>query len=92
MEDFRAFIAKKGVVFTPADFERDRPWIQERLREQLLITAYSKEESERMELQNDPEIHKAVESLPASKALLDKVHETVARQSKKTIVGAEARQ
>jgi len=92
MEDFRAFIAKKGVVFTPADFERDRPRIQERLREQLFITAYSKEESERMGLQNDPEIHKAVESLPSSKALLDKVHETVARQSKKTVVGAEARQ
>src|SRR5258708_16220654 len=92
MAEFRAFIAKKGVTFTPAEFERDRPWIQERLREQLFITAYSKEESERMELQNDPEIHKAVETLPASKALLDKVHETVARQSKKTIAGAEARQ
>jgi len=25
MEEFRAFIAKKGVVFTAADFERDRP-------------------------------------------------------------------
>jgi hypothetical protein len=33
--------------------------------------------------ENDPEVLKAIESLPASKALLDRAHAIVARQGKK---------
>ena len=84
MEDFRNFATRRGIQFTPADFERDRTWIRERLREELLITALSKEESDRVVFLNDPEVLKAIESLPASKALLDKAHDVVARQAKKT--------
>ena len=90
MDSFRAFLSQRGVAFTPAEFERDQPWIQDRLREELFITAFSKEESDRMILENDPEIHKAVDSLPSSKALLDKAHEIIARQSKKAAVATVA--
>src|SRR5581483_2155779 len=71
LENFRSFITERGVDFTPAEFERDRTWIRNRLREELFITAFSKEESDRLVLQNDPELAKAVDSLPSSKALFD---------------------
>lgn len=90
MDTFRAYLAKKGFEFTPGEFDRDRSWIADRLREEIFITAFSKEDSERMVLENDPEIHKGLESLPSSKALLDKAHEVLARQAKKP--AAEARQ
>ena len=83
MEDFRNFARRRGVQFTDADFEHDHDWIRERLREELFITAFSKEESDRVLFQNDPEVLKAIDSFPASRALLDKVHDVVARQSKK---------
>jgi carboxyl-terminal processing protease len=82
MEDFRNFARRRGVEFTSADFERDRSWIRERLREELYITAFSKETSDQVAFLNDPEVAKAVESLPASKALLQKSREVVAQQSK----------
>jgi hypothetical protein len=91
MEDFRNFAIRRGVEFTAADYERDRAWIRERLREELFITAFSKEESDKVAFQNDPEVLKAIESLPASKALLDKAHDVIARQAKKPQVSAEAR-
>jgi carboxyl-terminal processing protease len=83
MEDFRNFARRRGVQFTEADFQRDRDWIRERLREELFITAFSKEQSDRVLFENDPEVLKAIDSFPASKALLDKVHDVVARQTKK---------
>ena len=83
MEDFRNFAKRRGVQFTEADFQHDRDWIRERLREELFITAFSKEESDRVVFQNDPEVLKALDSFPASKALLDKAHDVVARQTKK---------
>ena len=77
LADFRAFAAKRGVVFTPAEFDRDRAWIRDRLREELFITAFSKEDSDRLAFQNDPEVLKGMGSLPASKAMLDRAHEIV---------------
>lgn len=89
MDSFRVYLIAKGFEFTTADYERDKAWVADRLREELFITAFSKEDSEHMVLENDPEIQKALESLPSSKALLDKAHEVLARQAKKPI--AEAR-
>ena len=79
LEDFRAFAAKRGAHFTPAEFERDRAWIQEHLREEIFITAFSKEDADRVKLDADIEVQKAVESLASSKALLQKA--IIARQS-----------
>jgi len=77
LDDFRAFAAKRGVAFTPADFERDRVWIRGRLREELFITAFNKEDSDRLAFQNDPEVLKGLSSLPASKTMLDRAHDIV---------------
>ena len=87
LNDFRAFAAKRGVSFTPAEFEHDRAWIRDRLREELFITAFSKEDSDRLAFQNDPEVLKGLNSLPSSKAMLDRVHELTA--GAKRIASAE---
>ncbi len=75
--DFRDFAAIRGVVFPRADFDRDQSWISERLREELFITAFSKEDADRLTFQNDPEVAKGYGSLPASKAMLDRAREIV---------------
>ncbi len=61
--------------FTPADFDRDKSFIRDRLREELYITAFSKEDSDRIALQNDPEVLRVLDQLPASKTMLDHLHE-----------------
>jgi carboxyl-terminal processing protease len=77
LADFRNFAAIRGVVFPRADFNRDESWIRERLREELFITAFSKEDSDRLTFQNDPEVAKGAGSLSASKAMLNRAHEVV---------------
>jgi hypothetical protein len=77
IEDFRTFATKRGVVFTSNEFDHERPWIRDRLREELFITAFSKEDSDRLTFQNDPEVLKGLGSLPASKTMLDRAHEIV---------------
>jgi carboxyl-terminal processing protease len=73
--ELRAFAVKRGLVFASADFDRDQAWIRERLREELFITAFSKEDSDRLEYQNDPEVARGNGSLPSSKAMLNRAHE-----------------
>jgi len=91
LESFRAFTTARGIDFTPSEFERDRSWILDRLREELFITAFSKEESDRVAYQNDPEVLKAIESLPASKALIEKARQIIARQPKKPAASEQVR-
>jgi|SRR5579871_967573 len=85
---FREFATKQGVLFPAEDWERDRAWISDRLREELLITAFNKDVSDQIALRNDPEVMRAMESLSSSKALLDRAHETLA--SKKSAATSEA--
>lgn len=80
MSAFRDYAAKRDVRFTPADFERDHDWITEHLREEFFITAFSKDAADRLALDNDPEIRKAVDALPQSKALLEKAKEVMAKR------------
>jgi len=89
MSDFSAFAAKRGVAFTPAEFDHDRAWIHDRLREELFITAFSKEDSDRLMFRNDPEVLKGMASLPASKAMLDHLHEFLASKKLASIQRAQ---
>ncbi len=77
---FRDLAVKRGLTVDPDDFKRDRAWITERMKEEFFITAFSKDDSERLALDNDAEIRKGVEALPQSKALLDKAKEIVAHR------------
>lgn len=80
LDAFRAYAAKRGVEERDDAFRGDRDWIREHLREELFVTAFSKEEAERVGLENDPELARALSSIPASRALLDKARQTMARK------------
>ena len=82
IDSFQAFLVKRDVVFTPEEFEHERNWVRDHLRYELLVTAISKEESDRVVLENDPEVLKAVDSLPAAKSLVQKA-QILAKQAKK---------
>jgi carboxyl-terminal processing protease len=82
MDEFREFAVKRGVKFLPGEYEHDKSWIQENLREWIFTTAFSKEDATRVALEVDPEVLKAIDSLPQSKALVEKAKSMVARQAR----------
>ena len=82
LEDFQTYATQHKVEFTPEEWNKDNSWISERLREELFITAFSKEQSDKVVLENDPELRRGVEALPSAKALLEKTKQTLAKQSR----------
>jgi carboxyl-terminal processing protease len=79
LDQLRAAAAKRGLVESDSDFTADKDWIREHLREEMFVTAFSKEEAERVGLENDPELAHALSAIPASRALLDKARQTMAK-------------
>jgi carboxyl-terminal processing protease len=71
VNDFHDYLQKNDVSFTEADFTENRQWVKEQLKREMYITAFSVEDSDRVKIEQDPEVAKAVEAMPKAKALLD---------------------
>lgn len=72
VNDFAAYLHKNGYEYTDVEFAENHQWIKDRLKQEMYITAFSLDDSERVRIEQDPEIAKAVEALPKAQGLLDK--------------------
>jgi carboxyl-terminal processing protease len=70
LERFREYLKTQPIPFKDADFDANKQWITDQLRVELLMRAYDKKTAVRAAMRDDPEVLKAVESLPKAQALL----------------------
>ena len=71
VNQFHEYLMKNGFEFTEADFTANHQWVKEQLKREMYITAFSWEQSVRVNIQQDPEIARAVESMPKAITLLE---------------------
>jgi carboxyl-terminal processing protease len=71
VNDFHDFLLKNKADFTEAEFTADHEWVKQELKREMYITGFSVDESRRVAVEQDPEVQKAVDSLPKAKALVD---------------------
>ena len=69
--EFHDYLVKQAYKFTEAEFTQDRDWMKRGLAVDMYITAFNKDESDRVLAQTDPEVERAVESMPKARALLE---------------------
>ncbi len=62
---------KNKFDFTEADFTADSAWVKQELKREMYITAFSYEDSQRVAIEQDPAVQKAMDSMPSAKKLLD---------------------
>lgn len=70
LQRFKEFLQKNQVTFTDAEFAASRDWMSERIRYEFNFRAFDRKTAERALWQNDPEVQKAIESMPKAEALL----------------------
>ena len=78
LERFRAYLKDRQIPFTDADFAANKDWIRDRIRYEFYFRAFDKNTANRAEWAADPEILKAIESLPKAEALLHAAQKTYA--------------
>jgi carboxyl-terminal processing protease len=64
--------------FTDAEWNRDRQWVTEQLRDEFYLRAFDKKTSDRAQFVDDPEVRKAVENLPKAEAMLTEAQKVMA--------------
>jgi carboxyl-terminal processing protease len=70
LNEFHDFLMKQNIQFTEADWTRDHSWLRDQLRAEMYVTAFSYEDSQRVGVQQDQEVQKAIEALPKAANLL----------------------
>jgi carboxyl-terminal processing protease len=82
LDQFRAYLKEKEVEFTDADFTANRDWIRRELKREMYIAAFSQDESNRVAIEQDPMVQKAIESMPKAKELLDSAKNLLVKRMK----------
>lgn len=71
VNEFHRYLLDEKYEFTEADFTANHQWVKEQLKREMYVTAFSYEQSRVVNIQQDPEIAKAVDSMPKAAALLE---------------------
>ncbi|MGA8027104.1 MAG: S41 family peptidase, partial [Bryobacteraceae bacterium] len=70
LNDFHDFLMKEGIEFSEADWTRDHSWLRDELRTEMYITAFSYEDSQKVAVEQDTEVQKAIDAMPKAAHLL----------------------
>jgi hypothetical protein len=81
MARFKEFLTSNKVVFTDAEFAENRDWIRDRVRYEMLYRAFDKKTADQAERQIDPEVLKALDSMPKAESLLNESNKAYAMRA-----------
>jgi len=70
LNGFHDYLMKDGVTFTEADWTRDHDWIRSQLKTEMYIAGFSYEDSLKVNVEQDPEVAKAIAAMPQASDLL----------------------
>ena len=89
VQQFHDFIVKNKYDFSEADFTADRDWVKRELKREMYITAFSYEDSQRVAIEQDPAVLKAMDSMPNAKKLLDNAKKLLVERISQQPVSAQ---
>ena len=70
--EFHKYLLDEHLPFTEAEWAENHTWIKQQLKREMYATAFSYEESQKVAVEVDPMVEKAVEAMPEARALLEK--------------------
>jgi carboxyl-terminal processing protease len=72
INDFHDFTMSKNLKFTDQEFIENHQWVKEQLKQEFYITAFSQNDSDKVRMEQDPEVQKAIEAMPKAQGLVEK--------------------
>jgi carboxyl-terminal processing protease len=78
---FKDYLRSQQIDFTDAEFAANHDWIRDQIRYELYFRAFERKTADRAAFHADPEVQRAVESLPKAQALLQQAERVLARRA-----------
>jgi carboxyl-terminal processing protease len=80
MKDFREYLAKKNVRYTEPELSENMDWIKRKIKQEVFMSVFGQQEGFKVELEADPQVQKAVDSIPQARALYENARKIVAQR------------
>jgi|SRR5690242_3557393 carboxyl-terminal processing protease len=77
---FKDYLQSRNFPMNPGDFDRDKQWVREQIRDEFYLRAFDKKTSDRAQIMDDPEMAKAVEALPKAQGLMSEAQKLVPKK------------
>jgi carboxyl-terminal processing protease len=81
MKIFRAYLDKEKIPYTEEDLAQNLPWIKHEIRKEAFISVFGLTEGAKVDLEDDVQLSKAIETLPQARALYENARKIVAQRS-----------
>jgi len=81
MKKFTAYLDKQKIKYADADIAANLPWIKREIRKEVFISVFGLTEGYKVDLEDDMQLQKAIESLPQARALYDNARKIVAQRT-----------
>jgi carboxyl-terminal processing protease len=80
MRDFREYLSKHNVHYTEPELSENIDWIKRKIKQEVFMSVYGQQEGFKVELEADPQVQKAVDSIPQARALYENARKIVAQR------------
>jgi carboxyl-terminal processing protease len=80
MKDLREYLAKKNVRYTESELSENLDWIKRKIKQEVFMSVYGQQEGFKVELEADPQVQRAVDSIPQARALYENARKVVAQR------------
>lgn len=80
LAEFRNYLDREKIVYSDKELQQDAEAIKRYIRQDLVNSIFGKSESDRIGLEGDPQLQRALELLPRAKQLADNARHIVAQR------------
>ena len=81
MKTFRAYLDKEKIPYTEDDIAQNLGWIKREIRKEAFISVFGLTEGYKVDLEDDVQLQKAIESLPQARALYENARKIIAQRN-----------
>jgi carboxyl-terminal processing protease len=77
---FKKYLGDQHIQFTEADIQQNLPWLKWEIKREVFTTVFGLNDGYQVALENDPQLDKAIASIPQAKALYANARKIVAER------------
>src|SRR6202140_5240883 len=81
MKSFREYLTKHNVHYPEPEMAENQDWIKRKIKQEIFMSAFGQQEGFKVLLEADPQVQKAVDSIPQARALYQNARKIVAQRT-----------
>src|SRR5580692_9154120 len=81
LHEFRDYLSKHNIHYTEPEYTENLDWVKRKIKQEVFMSNYGTAEGFKVLLEADPQVQKAVESIPQARALYENARKVVAQRN-----------